>query len=259
MSIPAVSGIDLIVEADVGRVTINVPDRSNALTLAMTRAITDAIIDLANRAAIRVIVVTGEGTAFSAGTDLADDSGVVERAEAYLDLYRTITEAPVPVIARVNGHMYGGAIGIVASCDLSVMAAEGTYGVPEPQLGLVATSTAVPLLRRVRRTDAAEMLLTGRRYSASHALAIGLVNLTVPADALDYAVATYVDEIRRGGPQALYECKKLLWRLDQFDERAAAGWMIAVTSQIAGSAEAREGSQARQERRPPVWTRSAPD
>ena len=153
----------------------------------------------------------------------------------------------------VNGHVYGGAIGLIASCDLAVMAEEGTFGFPEPRMGMVATTAAIPLLRKVGRTAAAELLLTGRRYGADHAAAIGLVNKAVASADLDGAVTEYLDDLRRCGPEALALCKELLDRLPRLDPPYAEQLTIEMSAQVAASEEAAEGQLARRSQRPPSW------
>jgi enoyl-CoA hydratase/carnithine racemase len=255
--VPAtVPGVDVDIRDDVGWITINAPQRRNALTLAMTRSIAEQTSALAGQDAIRAVVITGVGTAFSAGSDLDDTSDGHERASAYVDVYTAMTLAPKPVICRVNGHTYGGALGIVASSDLSVMSVDSTFGLLEPRMGLVATSAAVPLLRRLQHTDAAEILLSGRRFSAEHAAAIGLVTTCVPANALDATVADFIADIRECGPEALRECKRLLWASVSLDEWARRQ-IVALTAVVEAGDESRSGRHARRAGHSPPWSSSA--
>jgi enoyl-CoA hydratase/carnithine racemase len=249
-------GIDVDIRDDVGWVTINAPQRRNALTLAMTRSMAEQTSALAAQDAIRALVITGVGTAFSAGSDLDDDSDGLQRASAYVDLYTAMTSAPKPVICRVNGHTYGGALGIVASSDLSAMSVGGTFGLPEPRMGLVATSAAMPLLRRLQGTDAAEILLSGRRFSAEHAAAIGLVTTCVSADALDATVADFIADIRECGPDALRECKRLLWASMSLGEQARRQ-IVALTAAVDAGDESRAGRLARAAGHSPPWSSAA--
>lgn len=244
--------IDVASTAEVVTITMNAPERANALRIAAIDEIT-SVVASARESGPRVTVITGSGNSFSAGADLRAVESPVDRAAAFLRLYDAISACPIPVIARVNGHAYGGAIGLIAACDLSVAVSHATFGFTEPEMGMVATSAAIPFVRRVRRSDAAELLLTSRRFTADHAAAIGLVNRSVDPDELDRTVNEYVDGIRGGGPNALATSKLLVRELHRHDGSDVAALSLRLTAQVMAGTEAAEGRAAREQRRPPSW------
>lgn len=237
-------------------ITIDAPQTRNALTPAMLNTLIDGIREVSRDELVRAVVITGTQTTFSSGTDMRAEGTLEERATGYARLYELIESIDQPVIARVNGHVYGGAIGIVASCDLAVMSEAGTLGFPESRMGMVATTAAVPCVRRVGVTNAAELLLTGRRFSASHAAQIGLVNRSVPLEQLDEIVDGYLEDICSGGPRAIAASKKLIKHVRDVSYGDALRWSVALTEEIAGTAEAAEGRAARLENRRPNWVSS---
>jgi methylglutaconyl-CoA hydratase len=202
---------------------------------------------------IRVIVLTGTGTVFSSGADLRDttEPAVVERA--YRDLFKGILEAGKPVVARINGHCFGGAIGLAAVCDLSVAVDTAIFAFSEVRLGRTATLASVVSLPKLRPADAAELLLRGNRIDGTRAAGIGLVNRAVPGDVLDEEVNAIVTDLLAGGPVALANTKRLIRQVRLIDEDDAWDLAFQITRETSGSPEAVEGTAAFREKRDPVW------
>src|SRR6516165_6130969 len=203
-SAPGVEYRNLIVSADesAARITLNRPDKRNALSLELMHELIAALRDASARPSPRAIVIDGAGPAFSAGHDLSE---MIGRDEAFLDelfgvctvMMETIHELPQPVIARVHGIATAAGCQLVAACDLAV-AAEGTrFGTPGVKIGLFCSTPMVPVSRAVGRKRAMQMLLTGEPIDAATALDWGLVNQVVPADELDDAVTRLTDAIAR--------------------------------------------------------------
>jgi methylglutaconyl-CoA hydratase len=202
---------------------------------------------------VRVVVVTGTGTAFSSGADLQDttDSAVIE--QAYRDLFRGILDAGKPVVARINGHCLGIAIGLAAVCDLSVTVDTAIFGLTEVRLGLTATLASVVSLPRLRQCDAAELLLRGNRFDGARAAALGLVNKAVAAEQLDATMDEIISDLLAGGPVAMANTKRLIRQARQVSEDEAWDIAFRITRETAGSPEAQEGTAAFREKRAPVW------
>jgi len=202
---------------------------------------------------IRVIVLTGTGTVFSSGADLCDttEPAVIERA--YRDLFKGILDASKPVVARINGHCFGGAIGLAAVCDLSVAVDTAIFAFSEVRLGRTATLASVVSLPKLRPADAAELLLRGNRIDGTRAAGIGLVNRAVPGDRLDEEVNAIVTDLLAGGPVALANTKRLIRQVRLIDEDDAWDLAFQITRETSGSPEAVEGTAAFREKRDPVW------
>ncbi len=179
--------IRLQVSDRVATITIDDPDRANALSNAAMGALADAVRSAGSDDAARVIVITGAGDrAFSAGGDLAGgfvDEPIAGHGErgALADLVRVMRRCPTPIVARVNGHALGGGLGVVAACDLAIASDDALFGTPEISVGLWPMMITAVLRPLVPRRPLLEMMLTGRRFGAAEAAELGVINRAVPA------------------------------------------------------------------------------
>jgi len=232
---------------------IDSPARRNALGGAELAGLVAGLNDALAAPDVRVIVVTGTGTAFSSGADLQDttDSAVIE--QAYRDLFRGILDAGKPVVARINGHCLGIAIGLAAVCDLSVTVDKAIFGFTEVRLGLTATLASVVSLPRLRQSDAAELLLRGNRFDGVRAAEAGIVNKAIAAEELDTEIDAIVTDLLAGGPVALANTKHLMRQIRLVSEDEAWDIAFRITNETSGSPEAREGTAAFREKRAPAW------
>ena len=201
-------------------ITLNRADKRNALN----RALIDGLIDGFQRArddtATRCVIVTGAGSAFCAGMDLAELTETLdvgkEATKVWDDvihlakLYQLIYTLPQPTIAAVNGAAVAGGAGLVTVCDLAVAVPETRFGYPEVRRGLVAALIMPHLLRHVGERTARYLLLTGALVDAAEACRTGLINAVVPADQLLPEALRWADLIGAGGPQSLAATKDLL-------------------------------------------------
>src|SRR5688500_4765497 len=183
----------------VARITINRPERRNALTWSVIAQLREAIARAKDDDAVRVVVLTGAGDrAFCAGADLDDMAGddLLSHHEGRGGLAQLILELydlGKPTIARVRGYALAGGFGLALSCDLVVAADDAQFGTPEIDIGLWPFMITVPLMRSMPPKKALELMLTGRRLSALEGERIGFVNRVVPIDQLDATV----DELAR--------------------------------------------------------------
>ncbi|MDP1737151.1 MAG: enoyl-CoA hydratase-related protein [Caulobacter sp.] len=207
---------------------------------------------------VRVIVLTATGNVFSSGADLRDTTDLAVIEQAYRDLFGGILDADKPVVARINGHCFGGAIGLAAVCDLSVTDDKAIFSFSEVRLGRTATLASVVSLPRLRPGDAAELLLRGTRIDGSRAAALGLVNKSVPGDQLDAEIDDIVTDLLAGGPMALANTKQLIRQVPLITQDEAWDLAFQITRETAGSAEAIEGTAAFREKRAPIWPALAP-
>lgn len=249
--------IDWQTRGHVGVATIHRPERRNALDAAHCDELR-ARMEGAAEGDLRVVVVTGEGTAFCAGADLGtrfeDEDG--DAGDPFHDVLQRLLDAvadhPLPVIAAVNGPALGAGAQLASACDLRVAAREALFGIPAARLGImISAASTVRIVRLIGHAAATEMLLTGRRYDADEAQRIGLAHRVVDdalADALEWA-----DEIARLAPLSVQGHKRSLALAAE-----SAGLEDAGRAEIAGlidravnSDDLREGIQAFSEKRTP--------
>jgi enoyl-CoA hydratase/carnithine racemase len=239
--------------------TLNRPQAYNALSAAVLAALQQALDRVARDEHARVVVLAAQGKAFCAGHDLkelrAEPSSAASEA-LFAQCSRvmlSIQRLPVPVIARVQGLATAAGCQLVAQCDLAVAAAEARFAVSGVNLGLFCSTPSVALSRNLQRKAAFEMLVTGEFITAEQALAKGLVNRVVAADALDDAVAQLVHSITAKPRVALALGKALFYR--QLESGVAAAYADAAHTMACNLADpsALEGVQAFIDKRPPDW------
>ncbi|MDQ1712040.1 MAG: hypothetical protein QOE45_1490 [Frankiaceae bacterium] len=242
---------------DVAVLTLDLPERRNAMTAELTSAWVAAVEALRGDPAVRAVVVTGAGSAFCAGGDLSwigesPDLTVMAVRERMLPFYRawlSVRMLPVPVIAAVNGPAVGAGLCLALACDIRYAAREASFSAPFAKLGMHPGMAATYLLPEVVGVARArELLLTGRRVDAAEAYAIGLVS-AVADDVLATALAA-AEGIAASAPIAVRLTKAALAApLD-----AALEWEALAQPLTMISADLREGLAARAERRPPRFT-----
>jgi enoyl-CoA hydratase len=236
-------------------ITINRPERRNAINTAVSQGLADAIDELDESRGLSVAVVTGAGGNFSAGMDLKAFSA----GEIVMVPGRGLgfTEKPPvkPIIAAVEGYALAGGTEVVLATDLIVASKTATFGIPEVKRGLVASAGALLRLQhRIPYQKAFELALTGDDFTAEEAAGYGLVNvLTEPGAALDAALAL-ADRITANGPLAVAVTKKVL--VKSADWTAAEMWQkqLELVIPVFTSKDAQEGARAFAEKRSPEWT-----
>jgi methylglutaconyl-CoA hydratase len=244
------------------RITLNRPDRRNALSRALIAALTDAFRRAQDDAAARCVILTGAGSAFCAGMDLAELAATVDQvssAEAVVwddalrlaTLYDLIYTLSKPVVAAVNGAAVAGGAGLVTVCDLALAVPEAKFGYPEVRRGLVAAMVMPHLLRHVGERVARYLLLTGELIDAAEAVRTGLINQVVSGPQLTEQANDWARFLAEGGPQALASTKGLLHRFSRqalsVEECARASAAPRLT------AECQEGLRAFFAKRPAPW------
>jgi enoyl-CoA hydratase/carnithine racemase len=190
----------------------------NAITREMMAAFTDACAELAKDPQLRAVIVTGAGTrAFAGGVDINAMAALEDPAAAralITDVHRlcdAVRRIPVPVIARIQGYCFGGALELVAACDMRIAAATARLGMPEVRLGIpsVVEAAILPMLIGWGRTR--RLLMTGETIDAAKAAAWGLVEEVAPDAELDLAIAACLDDVLACGPTAIRQQKQLMF------------------------------------------------
>jgi enoyl-CoA hydratase/carnithine racemase len=244
----------------VARLVLDRPDRRNALSLDVMRRMITALDRVARDPDARVVVLSGEGPAFSAGHDLAELTGAPDQ-EFYEALFSTcvalmtrLHDIPQPVIAKVHGVATAAGCQLVAASDLAVASADARFATPGVNIGLFCSTPMVPVSRTIGRKRALEMLFTGDLIDAATAREWGLVNRVVPADELDAATEDLAHRIIRASPYVIALGKRAFYAQEGCDERQAYGLACGVMVENAQAPDAAEGMRAFLEKRAPVWT-----
>jgi methylglutaconyl-CoA hydratase len=240
-------------------ITINRPEKRNALSRALIAALSDAFERAKSDSAARCVLLAGAGPAFCAGMDLTELSETIEAEQAVIwddalklaRLFDLIYTLPKPTIAVVNGPAVAGGAGLVSVCDLAIAASTAIFGYPEVRRGLVAALIMPHLLRHVGERMARWLLLAGEMIDAAAAERCGLINAAVSPDQLTAKADQWVASLAQGGPDALARTKDLLQRFSRqalsVEEAAQASAAPRLTD------ECRHGLQAFFAKQPPPW------
>jgi enoyl-CoA hydratase/carnithine racemase len=244
----------------IARLTIDRPERRNALSWAVVRELRAACAAAKADPAVRVVVLTGSGDkAFCAGADLsgmAAGAGPVDLHDArgeLAGLFRDLYALGKPTIARVRGYALAGGFGLALACDLVVAATDAVFGVPEVDVGLWPHLITVPLIRSMPPKRALELMLTGRRLDAAEADRLGFVNQVVPAERLDAAVDELAGALVAKSPAVLRLGRDSFYAVWDQDVDTSLKLLHPLLTVTASTEDAAEGIAAFEEKRPPVW------
>jgi enoyl-CoA hydratase/carnithine racemase len=243
----------------VATLTMNRPETRNALSVALMGAMREEIRAIEQDRSVRVVVIAGNGPAFSAGHDLRE-MRANPRRPAYEALFAQCSELmlalmrlPQPVIAKVHATAFAAGCQLVASCDLAVAATTARFATPGVNIGLFCSTPMVAISRHMPRKRTLEMLLTGDAIDAETAVALGLVNRAVAPDRLDAAVAEFAQKIIAKSPYVLKIGKEAFYRQLDLGIADAYAYASEVMTRNMLARDAAEGIDAFLERRRPEW------
>jgi methylglutaconyl-CoA hydratase len=235
-------------------ITLNRPERRNALSIAMMKELIQAISTHERDGVTRVVILRGAGTVFCAGLDLAEASDmqlVRESAQCVAKTLESLRFSPLVTIAAVHGGAYAGGAGVVAACDMAIGANDLHIGFPEARRGLLPALISDVLKTKIREGDLTELFLVGDPIPAVRAQQIGLFQrITEPSRVMDEALK-WADGILAGGPQTIRDTKTLVHHA--YDASPHHGTSIDDHLRARFSEEATEGLKAFLEKRPPSW------
>jgi enoyl-CoA hydratase/carnithine racemase len=237
-------------------ITLNRPDKRNALTTAMVEMLDRAVADAARRTDVRVVVVAGSGPTFCAGLDLRElaaqrEAGAVETHGLEQALER-LEDCPHPTIAAVQGDAVAGGCELALHCDLRVAADNARFAMPLARLGIaVPIALTWKLVDTIGAGATKELVFTGEALGAEGALALGLVNRVVAAADLDRAVTDLARTIAHNAPLSVRAMKAFIRRLTEERRGLRRDDLEELFRRVRSSADAREGLAAQRERRPP--------
>ena len=254
--------LNVAVHDRVARITLTRPEVRNAFNDEVIAQLTTAFESVGARDDVRAVVLAAEGPAFCAGADLnwmrrmADytrDENIADAGQLAAML-QAICHCPKPTVARVQGDVFAGGMGLVAACDMAVSVDTATYCLSEVKLGLIPATISPYVIRAMGARAAHRYFLTAERFSAAEAHRIGFVHEVVNADALDAAVDALTHALCSAGPAAVRACKRLVQDVAEREINAALiAQTVAGIADIRASAEGREGVQSFLQKRKPNW------
>jgi methylglutaconyl-CoA hydratase len=243
-------------------ITLSRPNVRNAFNDEVIAELKTAFIEAGQADDVRCVVLTAEGPAFCAGADLnwmrrmADYTRDENLADAgqLAAMLRAIYECPKPTIARVQGDVFAGGVGLVAACNMAVSVDTATYCLSEVKLGLIPATISPYVIRAMGARASHRYFLTAERFSAAEAHRIGLVHEVVAADALDAKVTELTSALVSASPNAVRACKRLVQDVaDREIDDALVAHTVACIADIRSSAEGKEGVQSFLQKRKPSW------
>ena len=248
----------------IATVMLNRPDKHNALDAEIFTGLQDAFLQLEEDNSVRAVVLTGAGKSFCAGADLAHMQRLSETSEAdnFSDAMlvsrcmRSIDEFSKPVIARINGNVFGGGIGLIACADIAVATTSAKYCLSEVKLGIAAAVISPYVAAAIGLRQARRLMLTAKTFDAEEALQTGLIHQHVDEQELDQAVEQQIYLLLQGGTEAQQASKRLLRDISGTtpEERDMVAARTAKTlARLRRSDEGREGIQAFLQKRKPRW------
>jgi len=247
---------------------LNRPDKRNALNAELVTALKGALDAAEDDESLRAVVLTGAGSAFSAGADLSSlramrDAGPTENqkdSRHLAELFRRIYQSSMPVIAKVNGHAIGGGCGLAAVCDFAYVSETAKLGFTEVRIGFVPAIVMVFLRRKLGETQTRTLLLRGRLVDADEAAEMGLVARAVSEGELDAAVDALADELaRETSGSAVALTKQMLARVPGMGLDEALDYAVQMNAFARGTDDCQAGIEAFLNDEDPPWTQAARD
>lgn len=243
-------------------ITMARPEVRNAFDERMIAELHQAIVEYGASREVRVIIITGEGSAFSSGADIAwmrrmGMCGFEENYQDALKLARMLNDlakCPKPTISAVNGATIGGGSGIVAACDIAVADELAFFSFSEVKIGLVPACIGPYVIRKVGQGRARELFISGRRIYAPEAERFGLVNFVTENGKFDEAVDELVNRLLSSGPEAIKAAKDLVDNVPSQSSEEFIDYTARMISELRTNPEGREGTTAFLEKRKPSWT-----
>lgn len=255
--------VNVSLKDGIGRLTLNRPEKRNALKRDFIDEINQALAQVASDDSLRVLIIAAEGKAFCAGMDLGEMQERAKSAEGkkewqrdsevYCDVLAKIYSLDVPTVAVVQGPALAGGFGIVLACDLVVASEEAFFMLPEPMRGITAAMVTPFLIHRVGTGPATFMLLSGQRIPATKGETLGLCHLVVSSSELDSEVESLTKSILTGSKSALAITKQHVKKCSPSDLLTDLKMSIQVSAQARETDDAREGLAAFLEKRKPNW------
>ena len=248
-------------ESRIATITLNRPDKRNAISYELIEDLLAALDEVANSSAL-VLILTGAGKAFCSGMDLENLKALVGRSpeqnlkdsETMARLFRSLYDFPRPTIAAVNGAAIAGGCGLATLCDFTLAVSDAKFGYTEVRIGFVPAIVSTFLLRQVGEKHARDLLLTGRIIGADEAHRIGLINEIVPAEKLSERARQLASQLMENSPASLVCTKRLLSDHARAELDAQIRSAVRENAAIRATRDFREGISSFLEKRKPRWS-----
>lgn len=246
--------------APIARITLNRPAKRNPLGPLTIGELIHALETARDDDDVRVIVLTGAGKAFSAGGDLSMLSGNREAAtesvatpRPLVDLFPCMHALGKPIVAMVNGHALAGGMGLMVACDLVVASGAATFGLTEIKVGLWPMMITAEIVRNIGRKRTLELMLTGKRISATEAESMGLLNMVVPPDELEEQTMVLARELANRSPAAVALGLQAFYASQDMAQAPALSYLEKQLGRVLALEDAAEGIMAFLQKRTPSW------
>jgi methylglutaconyl-CoA hydratase len=254
--------IEIQREKDVVTVYLNRPEVHNAMNEKLMKELTNSFKELENDDKTRVIILTGKGKSFCAGADLNWMKSMVnyskedniKDSKLLLSLYESIYNCQKPVIGRINGHAFGGGLGLFAVCDIAIAVPDCKFAFSEVKLGIIPAVISTYIARRVNISNMRRLFITGERFSSEYAKHIGLIDFVSSEKEIDEKIKFYIKLLRSSGPNAINEVKKLIDYYEKMDITKYQKHTVEKISELRISDEGQEGINAFLEKRKTKWS-----
>ena len=254
--------IEIQKENNVATIFLNRPDVHNAMNEKLMKELTTCFHELGKDDSIRTIILTGKGKSFCAGADLNWMKSMakyskeenINDSRLLLNLYEAIYNCPKPVIGRVNGHAFGGGIGLFAVCDIIIAVPDCKFAFSEVKLGIIPAVISTYIVRKIGLSNMRRLFLTGERFNSEYAKEVGLIDYVITPEELDEKIKNYTELLQSSGPIAIVEVKKLIDSCENMDREKYKEHTVEKISELRVSKEGQEGINAFLEKRKSKWS-----
>lgn len=248
---------------NLGIVYLNRPEKHNAFNDVMIAELTDCFKAVGSMEAVRVVVLRGKGPSFCAGADINYMKGIAgfgyqenfEDGKKLARLFDTVYRCPKPTLALVHGSAFGGANGLLASCDIVIAEENTTFAFSEVKIGIAPATIGPYVLKRIGEFGGKDLMMTGRRFKGNEAERYGLINRSVAQDEFENVVGEYLKQLMTAAPQAVKTTKEMIGKLinEQMDDPAQ--YTADIIAKLRASEEGQEGMTAFLEKRKAGWVK----
>ena len=249
-------------ENDVANVILNRPEVHNAMNEKLMIELTDCFNRLDKEENVRIVTLTGNGKSFCAGADLNwmksmanyDKKENIKDSRLLSNLFQSIYNCKKPIIAKVNGHAFGGGLGLFAVCDIVLAIPECKFAFSEVKLGIIPSVISTYIVRRIGLANMRRLFLTGERFDSEYAKEIGLIDFVIDKDDIDNFINKYISILKSSAPIAIKEVKNLVDSCERMNRDEYIDFTINKIAELRVSEEGQEGINAFLEKRKSRWS-----